>query len=136
MSVFLDTSALYALLVQTEDDHTTVADTFRDLADSGRRLVTSNYVLLETTALLQHRFGLDAVRDLEANIVPLLDVLWISESLHQQALQRLVRTDRRSVSLVDCSSFHLMEVEGIREALSLDQDFSREGFGLLPAAPS
>jgi predicted nucleic acid-binding protein len=136
MSVFVDTSALYALLVQTEEEHTEVSEAFRSLAESGRRLVTSNYVLVETVALLQHRFGLEAVRDLERGIIPLLNVLWIAETHHRQAVERLFRTDRRGVSLVDCSSFHLMELEGIKEVLSLDSDFFQEGFRLLPAAPS
>jgi predicted nucleic acid-binding protein len=136
MSVFVDTSALYALLVKTEDGHKEVSEAFCDLAESGRRLVTSNYVLLETTALLQHHFGLEAVRDLEEAIVPLLDILWISEAQHRRALEGLFRRDRRSVSLVDCASFHLMDMEGIRDALSLDSDFSREGFRLLPSPPA
>jgi predicted nucleic acid-binding protein len=136
MSVFVDTSALYVLLVNTEEGHKEVSEVFRDLAESGRHLVTSNYVLLETTALLQHRFGLAAVRDLEDSVTPLLDIFWVTEAQHRRALQRLLRTDRRGLSLVDCSSFHLMEVEGIKEALSLDSDFSREGFTLLPAQSS
>jgi predicted nucleic acid-binding protein len=136
MSVFVDTSALYALLVKTEEEHEQVADTFRDLAESGRRLVTSNYVLLETTALLQHRFGLNAVRDLEGSIVPVLEVLWVTETCHHQALERLFRKNRRSLSLVDCSSFCLMDLEGVREALALDSDFSLEGFAVLPSDPS
>ena len=133
MSVFVDTSALYTLLVKTEDEHEQVAEIFRDLAESGRRLVTSNYVLLETTALLQNRFGLSAVRDLQKSVVPLIEVLWMTETQHHRALGRLFRTDRPSPSLVDCSSFHLMELEGIREALALDSDFSLEGFETLPA---
>ncbi len=133
MSTFVDTSALYALLVNTEDGHTAVAGAFRELAESGRRLVTSNYVLLETTALLQHRFGLAAVRDLERRVVPLLHVVWLTEPLHRRSIERLFRVDRRGLSLVDCSSFTLMDAEGIREVLALDSDFRREGYRLLPA---
>ena len=136
MSVFVDTSALYALLVETEEGHEQVSEAFRGLAESGRRLVTSNYVLLETTALLQNRFGLQAVRDLESGIVPLFEIRWVSDAQHRQALERLFRMDRRGVSLVDCSSFHLMDTEGIREALSLDSDFSTEGFTVLPDQPT
>jgi predicted nucleic acid-binding protein len=136
MSVFVDTSALYVLLVKTEEGHEAVSEVFRDLAESGRRLVTSNYVLLETTALLQHRIGLGAARDLEANVVPLLDILWVAEAQHRRALERLFRADRRGLSLVDCSSFQLMEAEGIQEALTLDSDFAREGFRLLPSHSS
>jgi predicted nucleic acid-binding protein len=120
------------MLVSTEDGHQAVAEAFRELAESGRRLVTSNYVLLETTALLQQRFGLPPVRDLEQRVVPLLHVVWLTEPLHRKSLERLFRADRRGLSLVDCSSFVVMDLEGIREALALDSDFAREGYRLLP----
>ncbi|UCC82918.1 MAG: PIN domain-containing protein [Gemmatimonadota bacterium] len=132
MSVFVDTSALYALLVRTEEDHDIVVDAFSGLLKAHRRLVSTNYVLLETCALLQHRFGLAAVRDFENRLVPLLGVHWVDEGLHRRALERLFSTDRRGLSLVDSVSFVLMEAEGIQEALALDQDFEDQGFQVIP----
>ncbi len=136
MSVFADTSALYALLVRTELGHAEVAAAFEGLLESGRVLVTSNYVLVETTALLQRRIGLAAVRDLNERILPVLSIQWVSESLHRRAVDRLVRSDRRGLSLVDCASFEVMEREGLREVLALDSDFADAGFRLLPEAPA
>ena len=135
MSAFADTSALYALLVGSEAGHEQVAAAFEDLLASGRPLITTNYVLLETTALLQRRIGLAAVRDLSERIVPVLTLRWISEALHHRALTRLVRADRRGLSLVDCTSFETMEREGLREVLALDADFADMGFRLLPELP-
>lgn len=130
--MFVDTSALYGLLVRSEEEHSRVAEAFNGLLQQGRVLVTCNYVLVETSALLQHRFGLPAVRDLERRITPLLRVHWIDLGLHRRALERLFATDRREVSLVDCASFLVMEAEGIEEALALDQDFEKQGFRVLP----
>ncbi len=135
MSVFVDTSAIYALLVRTERGHSETASVFGDLLDSGRPLVSSNYVLVESAALLQRRIGLEAVHDLESRIVPLLTVYWIDESIHRRASERLFRTDRRSLSLVDCSSFVIMDAEGIEDALALDRDYEVEGYRVLPVHP-
>ena len=132
MTVFADTSALYALLVRTEEGHAEVAAAFSRLLQGRRPLVTSNYVLLETAALLQRRIGLPAVRDLDERIVPLLTVRWITEPLHRRAMDRLIRADRRGVSLVDCTSFEVMEAEAIAEAFALDRDFAAAGFRLVP----
>lgn len=132
MSVFADTSALYALLVGSETHHQGVAEAFRELLNRGRVLLTTNYVLVETTALLQHRFGLEAVRDLDTRIVPLLQTRWVSEALHRRAMENLVRTDRRRLSLVDCTSFAVMDTEGIREALAVDDDFIAQGYTVIP----
>lgn len=130
--MFVDTSVLYALLVATEEDHASVVATLRRLVKSKRPLVTSNYVLLETAALLQHRFGVTAVHDFEERIVPLLRITWISAELHQRAVERLLRTNRRELSLVDCSSFEVMGSGGIREAFTLDPDFATAGYRILP----
>ena len=132
MTVFADTSALYALLVRTEEGHAEVAAAFSRLLGGRRALVTSNYVLLETAALLQRRIGLPAVRDFDERIAPLLTVRWITEPLHRRAMDRLIRADRRGVSLVDCTSFEVMEGEGIAEAFALDRDFAAAGFRLVP----
>lgn len=120
------------MLVGTEEEHTEVVAAFEKLLAAGRALVTTNYVVLETAALLQHRFGLEPVRDLDERIVPLVTIRWVSEALHLRAMKRLLREDRRDLSLVDCVSFEIMEAEGIRDALALDEDFEREGFRLIP----
>ena len=52
MSVFADTSAIYSLLVRTESEHEKAVRTFCDLIESGRKLVMTNYVFVETVALL------------------------------------------------------------------------------------
>lgn len=132
MNVFVDTSALCALLVSTEQDHAAAVTTLRRLVNAKRPLLTSNYVLLETAAVLQHRFGLPAVRDFEGRLVPLLRVAWVSGEVHQNAVERLFRSNRRELSLVDCSSFEIMDAEGIRDAFALDADFVAEGYRVVP----
>lgn len=132
MTVFADTSGLYALLVATEERHDAVARAFARILERRRPLLTTNYVLLETAALLQRRVGLRAVRDLDERLVPVCVVQWVTEAMHRRAMDRLIRVDRRGVSLVDCVSFGVMEAEGIVEALALDDDFADAGFRLTP----
>ncbi len=132
MSVFADTSALYALMVRTEKGHEAVVRAFRGLLRRGRVLTTTSYVVVETVALLQHRLGLDPVRDLDSRILPLVRVCWVSDVLHHNGMRRLLREDRRRLSLVDCISFEFMESRGIRDALTLDRDFTAEGFRAIP----
>lgn len=132
MSVFVDTSALYALLVSTEEDHEAAVAMLGRLVKAQRSLLASNYVLLETAAVLQHRFGLTAVRDLEDHLVPMLRVEWVSGETHERALERLLRMNRRELSLVDCTSFEIMDEHGVREAFAFDSDFAAEGYRVVP----
>lgn len=132
MTVFADTSALYALFDRDDAGHPRAAAAWGQLLAAGRPVLTSNYVLVETTALLQRRIGLAAVHDLDEHIVPLMTVRWVTEELHRRATSRLFREDQRGLSLVDCTSFVMMEAEAVRDAFALDEDFSAAGFRLLP----
>ena len=55
-----------------------------------------------------------------------------SIDLHRQAREDLVRAASRSVSFVDRVSFAFMREQDIRLALAIDEDFSVEGFEILP----
>ncbi len=132
MSAFVDTSAAYALLVRTEDRHRDVVRAFRGLVEARRALWTTSYVIVETMALLQHRIGLEAVRDFLDHFVPLFSVEWVSEALHAGGVARLLREDRRRLSLVDCVSLECIHARGIGDVLALDPHFEEAGCRVLP----
>lgn len=66
----------------------------------------------------------------------MLEIGWVDADLHLHGYRRLLRDDRRRVSLVDCVSFSYMETHGIPEALTLDAHFADAGFRVLPASRS
>ena len=132
MSLFVDTSALLAFLDADQPRHVAVIDAWDRAVAEERTLFTSNYVLVESFALVQHRLGLEALRALAGILVPMLRPLWIDEELHAAGLASLFAARRRKLSLVDCTSFELMRRHGLKEALALDEDFVRQGYRLLP----
>jgi predicted nucleic acid-binding protein len=127
--VFVDTSALYALLAAADPSHEPASRAFAALAE--RRLVTHSYVVVESTALVQRRLGMAAARDLLLRLLRPVRVVYVDEDLHRSASSLLLAMGRRDVSLVDCTSFELMRRRGIADALALDDDFVREGFRLV-----
>ena len=131
MSVFADTSGLYALLVGSDDGHGDVVHAFRDVVSQQRTLWTTSYVVVETVALLQHRVGLESVRDFDDHVFPLLSVEWVSDELHRRGMRRLSRENRRRLSLVDCVSLEFMRQQAIEDVLGLDRHFEEAGFALL-----
>lgn len=132
MSVFVDTSGLYKLLVRTEERHTEVVRVFRRVLEEGRTLWTTSYVIVETVALLQHRLGLAPVRDLVEHLVPVLSIEWVTEALHRRGIEHLLRESRRRLSLVDCVSLEFMRSQGLHDVLALDPQFTEAGYHLLP----
>lgn len=130
-SVFVDTSALYALIVDGDDFHERAVELFEGLKAEDARLITTSYVLVETYALLHRRIGIEAVRDVRAGLVPLLDVVWVDEELHERALDRLVDRSAGGASPVDAVSFVAMRTRAIDHAFSFDRHFGDEGFAIL-----
>ena len=133
MSLFVDTSAIIAIIDADQPRHSDVVYAFDAAIDAGNPLYTSNYVLVETFALVQRRLGMAASRDLASAFVPLLNTLWVDETVHETALSALLAAGRRSLSLVDCTSFEIMRRHGLTRVLALDRDFSRQGFQVAPA---
>lgn len=132
MTVFIDTSALLAVLNELDPDHHRADATWADLLDDGQALRTHSYVAVETAALVQHRHGMDGARALHTEVLPALSVRFVEPELHSRAVTALLAANRRSVSLVDWTSFELMREEGITEAFAFDDDFVDQGFTVRP----
>lgn len=131
MSVFLDTSALFSVMIGNDEKHDSAAKIWNRLLDEGTPLFTTNYGLLETYALLQSRSGMDAVRGFSARVVPYLTVVWVDAGQHARAVEAFLAAGERRLSLVDCSSFIVCRDVGTAEVFAFDQHFEREGFHLL-----
>lgn len=129
--VFVDTSALYAILDGDDANHDTAASTWDALLDDTTlALRSSSYVLVEITALVQRRLGVEAVRSLDADVLPVLDLRWVDDALHRSAMSALLAQGHRGVSLVDWVSFIVMREEGLTTAFAYDDDFTSQGFRL------
>ncbi len=131
-AMFVDTSAFLALLDADDEHHSKVKQAWADLLQSEILLITSNYVLVETFALVQHRLGVEAVRVFQEDIVPLLDIRWLDAASHAAAISALLAAGRKKLSLVDCSSFDVMRRGGLKRAFTLDRHFREQGFEALP----
>ncbi len=126
--IFVDTSGLYAILDRADASHAQAREQWRRMIEGGASLLTTNYVLVEASALIQRRLGIEAVRDLHFNLVAALEVIWIDQKIHATAMAALLAASRRKLSLVDCSSFIVMREAGITTALAFDTHFAEEGF--------
>jgi len=132
MKVFVDTSALLCFLNAADANYSRAKAAWEGLLGGDAELVTNNYVLVETSALILRRLGLEALRVFEKDIVPILDVVWVTPDIHEAAVGAQMLAARRSLSLVDCVSFEIMRRAGLRTAFALDAHFGEFGYELLP----
>jgi predicted nucleic acid-binding protein len=127
----VDTSAIYALLVADDEEHESSRAMLTFLDKTDVVLVTSSYVLRETTALLQSRIGIPAVRVLQEKVFPLLEIEWITRDLYERAVSALLAASKRQVSLTDWTSFEVMRKRGIEAVFAFDDHFEEQGFELV-----
>lgn len=132
MTVFVDMSAIFAVLDDSDVNHANGEKALRRLLESGQQLITTNYVLLEIAALLQSRLGLSALRTFHQDIAPLINIEWISERRHAAAVEMVLAADRKKLSVVDCVSFQTMRDQGITAAFCFDRHFREQGFETIP----
>jgi uncharacterized protein len=125
--MLLDTSRLLCLLHREEPQNAAAIELY---AKAPFKL-THNYVLAEFVPLAHVR-GLPREAALEFSQRALdddeIEVVWVDELLHGQAVKLLQNRKDKTYSLCDAISFVLMREHQINEALTTDKHFVQEGF--------
>lgn len=130
--IFLDTSAIYAWADAADPNHHAAVRRLQAVLDAGEELLTHNYVLVESLALLQARLGVPAALKLAKDSTAFA-IEWVDNDLHASGIRELERSKKRHVSLVDHISFLVMRRRGVTAAFAFDPDFRSAGFELFDA---
>ena len=134
MNVFVDTSALLAVIDRSDDLHAAAKRTWEEMLNGDHTLLCHNYVLVETSAVLTQRIGTEAVRVFERDVMPVLRLFWVTREIHEAAVGVHLAAGRRALSLVDCTSFEVMRRTGVRTAFAFDPHFREFGCELVGGA--
>ena len=126
MTAFVDTSVFFAAVDRSDADHARAAE----LITGDERLLTSDQVLAETWNLLQRRINAAAAERFWAGLR--FDGLRI-ECVGPADLENAWATGEifadQSFSLVDRTSFAVMQRLGVHRVITLDDDFAVFRFG-------
>ena len=132
--LFVDTSAWYPLVDIKHPDHRRIAEALRKRIQKAVRVVTTNFVLAESHALILRRTHRDAALAFLRTVRRPPNVV-VTSTPELEALATddwLARYDEQDFSLTDAVSFAVMHQRGIREALTLDRHFLAAGFVVAP----
>ncbi len=128
MKVFIDTAAFYALADKSDRNHKRAKVVYESLIKE--ELTTTDYVLIECWFLIGNRLGRQAAitfwDGLRSGIVELINVQ--PQDL-DQARKVIESFPDQDFSLVDATSFAVMEREGIKSAFTFDSHFRVYRFG-------
>jgi predicted nucleic acid-binding protein len=133
--ILIDTSAFLAASDSKDAAHGEMVSAFDRLGRGAfGAAVTTNYVLIESLSLIRRRLGVEkakvfarVTRDPKG-----VRIIWVDSDLHDAAAEMMFAHPDKQWSIVDCSCFVTMTQLGIRQALTLDDDFERAGFLKVP----
>ena len=131
--LFVDTSALYPLVVRSHPDHTALASVLRERIANGTRIVTSNLVVAESHALIMRRAGIAVALRFVSLVRASPNIIVTATSRHEDNAINdwLSRFDDQQFSLTDAVSFVIMSERGMNHALTLDHHFTIAGFAMI-----
>ena len=133
--IFVDTSAWYAVEVEDDVNHEAACKFLSRIASGKHGVsITTDYILDETLTLLRSRRDLASASSFLDKISKSksLRIFWINEDLFEKALNIFRKSDRKSWSFTDCTSFALMRELSVSEAFSFDNHFREAGLQALP----
>ncbi len=129
--VFVDTSAFYALMDRSDKNYEKAAGFWKYFLENDLNLTTSNYVIVETLALLQSRLGFEAASLWYRDVLVLAEILWIAGSIHDLAYELWLSFGRRKLSFVDCVSFVTMRHYKVEKVFVFDRHFEDQGLEIV-----
>lgn len=125
--VFIDTSAIYALINKKDPGHKKMEDFLKKFKGS---LFVTNYVFDESVTLIRARLGHEKAVFV-GNILlksPQIEKIWVTPDDEKKAWELFVSRSDKSYSFTDCTSFVVMRRIKIKKCLALDGHFRQEGF--------
>ncbi len=127
--MFVDTSAFYALADESDSNHK-AAKAYYETIIGRKRLITTDHVLVECWFLIGSRLGRNEALvfwdGLQPGIVSLVSVKGGDLKTARRIIEDFQDQD---FSLVDATSFAVMERLGEREAFAFDEHFRVYRFG-------
>jgi uncharacterized protein len=124
-SVLWDSSAILALLDADDADHARAVAAARDIASERRPSFITNYIEVETHALLLRKLGRSIAREwLLTGGLPVIPAIAAEE---QRAKEILARHTDRDWTLCDAISFALLEGRHVTRVFTFDHHFRQYG---------
>jgi len=123
MSIFIDTGAFYAMADKRDKFHFKGKNYYVENYEPGQ-FITSNFVFVESWTLIHHKLGKNAAQTfwniIRSGTISLKQITLIDL---ERAWEIFNKYFDHNFSLVDCTSFAIMEHLKILDAFTFDSDF-------------
>ena len=130
--LFIDTSGWANLIDISQPFHSLSAKIYQNARSQKHKIITTSYIVTELVALLSSPLRIPRPKAIafiqSLRTSPYVDVMHISKEIDTKAWELLINRQDKEWSLVDCSSFIVMQDRKITESLTNDHHFEQAGF--------
>ena len=130
--LFVDTSGWANLIDISQPFHSLSVKIYQNARSQKHKIITTSYIITELIALLSKPLRIPRpkviafIQSLKTS--PYVEVIHISKEIDTKAWELLMQRQDKEWSLVDCSSFIVMQESKITESLTSDHHFEQAGF--------
>ncbi|MDN5312685.1 MAG: uncharacterized protein PWQ68_1658 [Thermoanaerobacteraceae bacterium] len=125
MIVFVDTSAIAALLIKNDSNHLLSVDILKRLTEQGAELIISNFIVAETYNLLSARTHPSLAR--RWCLTNTWNVESVTDADEKSAKSIIEKYEGKDFSYTDATSFAMIKRLNIDRAFTFDHHFEQYG---------
>jgi len=130
--LFIDTSGWANLIDVSQPFHPLAVQIYQSARTQKHKIITTSYIITELVALLSSPLHIPRPKAIafiqSLKTSPYIEVIHISQEIDLKAWELLTKRQDKEWSLVDCSSFIVMQERKITESLTSDHHFEQAGF--------
>jgi len=131
-AIFVDSFAWIATINKSDNYHEISLRILEELLNKQAKLITTNYVLIETiNALSKREFRktvIEFIDKLEKS--PSVQIVKITNEIYNNAWTLYQQRIDKDWGITDCTSFEVMKVFNIKKAFTNDKHFDQAGYSL------
>lgn len=130
--LFVDTSGWANLIDFSQPFHPLSANIYQNARVQKHKIITTSYIVSELVALLASPLRIPRLKAIafiqSLKTSPYVEVIHINKEIDTKAWELLINRPDKEWSLVDCSSFIVMQERKITASLTSDHHFEQAGF--------
>ena len=136
--IFIDTSAWIAIEDKKDINHLKALQFKKQLLDSQKRLITTNYILDETYTLMLLNLEYTRTINFKQKLDDLIDsnlviVVYVTSDVEKESWEAFERFNKdKTWSFTDCTSKVIMNMFNFLEAFTFDRHFEQMRFTRKP----
>lgn len=132
-AVFVDSFAWIAAINKTDNYNEIVLKTLESLLKQKAKLITTNYIVIETINALSRVEFRKAVVEFVDRLQksPSVEIVKVTDEIYNSAWELYKQRKDKNWGITDCTSFEVMRILGVKKAFTNDKHFEQAGYSVI-----